>query len=151
MPLNLVQRDGEGVELLRLGKALRWAVDADEARVQIHPGIFARTALRVVRSPEVTGVLGHEAPVALEDDRGQLPVLAPQQAKIAQVAGLVAALPRQSGQFNAQALIDEEAGTAQAPGTAGRGTVPDATRRAPAGRRSANGRRGLPRGRSTRA
>ncbi len=90
----------------RLGKALRGSVDADEAGVKVHLSIFARTALCVVRSPEITGVLGHEAPVALKDDRGQFRVLAPQQVKIAQVAGLVAALPRQSGQFNAQALID---------------------------------------------
>ena len=149
MLLNLVKRDGKGFKLLRLGKPLRWPVNADKARVQIHPGIFTRTASRVIRSSKVTGVLGHEAPVSFEDNWGQLSVLALQQAKIAQMAGLVAAFPCQSGQFNAQALVDEKTGAAQAAGTAGRGTVLDDMMRAPAGRRSASRRRGLPRGRST--
>jgi hypothetical protein len=54
MLLNLVKRDGEGFELLRLGKTLRRAMDADEARMQVHPGIFARTANSNASRPPIT-------------------------------------------------------------------------------------------------
>ena len=73
MLLNQVKGNGKGFELLRLGEALWWSMDADQAGVQVYAGIFALAAFRVVRSPEVARILCHEAPVVLEYDRGEFP------------------------------------------------------------------------------
>ncbi len=57
MLLDQIERDGKAFELLRFGKALRRPVDADEARVEVYPGIFPRAALCLIRSPKIAGVV----------------------------------------------------------------------------------------------
>ncbi len=133
---QLVKRDLEQLKLQIEVHGVRGA-KADQTGMLGDAGVLPLRARPICRPAEIDRVLGDEGPVAGEDNRLQLSVLAAGKTQPDHMRGFAVAAPlRQLGEVRAEALVHEELHAAALRRTTRRSV----TIRAPAGNSTDRGR-----------